>query len=211
MSESGAFSTLLQRARQAARNARESCDLCGEPVPPEHRHLLDVSNREMLCACRACAILFDRPASGAGTRRLIPTRYRYLSGFRMTDLQWESLRIPVHMAFFVRNSAAGRVLALYPSPAGPTESLLTLETWEDLELHNPVLKAMEPDVEALLLNRIRDTRDYFLVPIDECYRLVGLIRMHWKGLSGGSEVWPRIEEFFALLKERSGAGGVRDA
>ncbi|GAC1524832.1 MAG: DUF5947 family protein [Chloroflexota bacterium] len=205
------FSTLLQRARQASRNAAESCDLCGEPVATEHRHLLNLANREILCACRACTVLFDSSAAGGTTRKLIPTRYRYLTDFRMTDAQWESLSIPVHMAFFVRNTAAQRVLALYPSPAGPTESLLTLETWEDLEKLNPVLKQMEPDVEALLLNRIRTTRDYFLVPIDECYKLVGLIRLYWKGLSGGPDVQLQIDRFFALLKEKAGAGGARDA
>jgi hypothetical protein len=41
------------------------------------------------------------------------------------------------------------------------------------------------------------------VPIDECYRLVGLIRVHWKGLSGGSEVWREIRKFFDSLKARS--------
>jgi hypothetical protein len=212
MSDStNSFSTLLQRARQAARSTQESCDLCGEPIATEHRHLLDLTSREMLCACRACAILFDSPAAGRGARRLIPTRYQYLTDFRMTDAQWESLSIPVHMAFFVRNTAAQRVLALYPSPAGPTESLLTLETWEELEQHNTVLRQMEPDVEALLLNRIRDTREYFLAPIDECYKLVGIIRSTWKGLSGGPEVQRQIDQFFALLKEKAGAGGARHA
>jgi hypothetical protein len=112
---------------------------------------------------------------------------------------------------FVRNTAAQRVLALYPSPAGPTESLLTLETWEELERQNAVLRNMEPDVEALLLNRIRDTRDYYIVPIDECYKLVGIIRTYWKGLSGGPEVKLEIDRFFALLKQRAGAGRGRDA
>lgn len=204
------FASLMQRARQAARSAQESCDLCGEPVGPEHRHILNLSNREMLCACRACTVLFASDAAGGNTRRLIPTRYQYLTDFRMTDAQWESLGIPVHMAFFVRNTAAQRVLALYPSPAGPTESSLTFEIWQELERHNPILREMETDVEALLLNRIRDTRDYFLVPIDECYKLVGLIRMYWKGLSGGAEVQLQTDRFFAVLKERAG-GGVRDA
>lgn len=205
------FSTLMQRARQAARNAQESCDLCGEPIATEHRHLLNLENREMLCACRACTVLFDSSASGGSVRKLIPTRYRYLPDFHLTDAQWEGLSIPVHMAFFVRNTAAQRVLALYPSPAGPTESLLTLESWEELERQNAVLRNMEPDVEALLLNRIRDTRDYYIVPIDECYKLVGIIRTYWKGLSGGPEVKLEIDRFFALLKQRAGAGGGRDA
>ena len=129
----------------------------------------------------------------------------------MTDGQWESLRVPVNMAFFSYNTAAGRVVALYPSPMGPTESLLMLETWEEIEKRNPILQQMEPDVEALLVNRLRGAREHFLVPIDECYRLVGLLRAYWKGLSGGREVWQEIERFFTALKERSRPVGGADA
>jgi hypothetical protein len=201
------FSALRRLAREAARSAEERCDLCGEPVPPEHRHLLNLASREVLCACRACAILFDKSGSGGGARRLIPSRYRYLPDFEMTDAAWESLRIPVSMAFFSYSSAAGRVMALYPSPMGPTESLLTLDAWEDLELRNPVLRQMEADVEALLVNRVRGARDYFLVPIDECYKLVGLIRAYWTGFTGGREVWQQIDLFFAGLRQRAGSAG----
>ena len=58
----------------------------------------------------------------------------------MSDAQWESLRVPVDMAFFFYNTPAEKVVAYYPSPMGPTESLLKLEAWEELEGHNPVLK-----------------------------------------------------------------------
>ena len=51
----------------------------------------------------------------------------------MSDAQWESLRVPVDMAFFFYNTPAEKVVAYYPSPMGPTESLLELETWEELE------------------------------------------------------------------------------
>ena len=63
---------------------------------------------------------------------------------------------------------------------------------------------LQPDVEALLVNRVGGTREYLLVPIDECYKLVGLIRTHWRGLSGGAEVWREIGAFFAALKTRAG-------
>jgi hypothetical protein len=72
-----------------------------------------------------------------------------------------------------------------------------------LERYNPVLEGMEQDVEALLVNRIRGAREHFLVPIDECYSLVGLIRMRWRGLSGGREVWEEIGQFFEELRDRS--------
>ena len=61
---------------------------------------------------------------------------------------------------------------------------------------NPVLAELEPDVEALLVNRARGAREHWLVPIDDCYALVGLIRTRWRGLSGGEEVWREIDAFF---------------
>ena len=73
---------------------------------------------------------------------------------------------------------------------------------------NPALQTMESDVEALLVNRVGAEAEYFKVPIDECYRLVGLIRKNWKGLSGGTEVWTQIQNFFSTLKaQRVGSQG----
>ena len=88
------------------------------------------------------------------------------------------------------------------------ESLLALESWNEISARNTVLSEMESDVEALLVNRLGYLRgysapEYHLLPIDECYKLVGLIRMHWKGLSGGTEVWRELGEFFKALKSRS--------
>ena len=205
------FSALRQFAREesesatkaSAEAAQEYCDLCGELIPSEHRHLLEVSTREIMCVCRPCSILFDSEAASEGRYRLVPDRHLFLEDFEMSDVQWESLRIPVDMAFFFYSTPAGRVAAFYPSPMGPTESLLKLSAWEKLESYNPVLEGMQRDVEALLVNRIRGAREHFLVPIDECYSLVGLIRMHWRGLSGGREVWDKIDTFFEELRERS--------
>jgi hypothetical protein len=205
------FSLLRRFVREESENAtkasaeaaQEYCDLCGESIPSEHRHLMEVSTREIMCACRPCSILFDSEAASEGRYRLIPNRRLFLEDFEMSDVQWESLRIPVDMAFFFYNTPAERVGAFYPSPMGPTESLLKLSAWEELEESNPVLTGMERDVEALLVNRVRGAREHFLVPIDECYSLVGLIRMRWRGLSGGREVWEEIRRFFEDLRERS--------
>jgi hypothetical protein len=111
--------------------------------------------------------------------------------------------IPINLAFFYRDSAADRVRAMYPSPAGAIESLLTLESWAEIAAAHPALQTMEADVETFLVNRVGTAAQYYIVPVDECYRLVGLIRMHWHGLSGGTEVWKEIHNFFTDLKARS--------
>ena len=193
-------------AREREQAAEERCELCSEPIPPEHRHLVDLESRELMCACRACSILFDRSAAGGGHFRLVPDRRLRLDGFVMDDAGWARLQIPVDMAFFFRNSRAGRVMAFYPSPAGPTESLLDLAAWDEIESANPVLSSMEDDVEALLVNRARGARDHFIVPIDDCYRLVALIRTHWRGFTGGTEVWGELDSFFEELRNESEEG-----
>ena len=194
---------VARRAAQAQDAEIEHCELCGDPIPPDHRHLLDLHSRELMCACRACKILFDRGAAGGGHYRLVPDRRLRITDFELDDVAWEELRIPVDMAFFFHRSDADRVVAYYPSPAGPTESLLELDAWSQLEAANPALSGLEPDVEALLVNRSRDARQYFLVSIEDCYSLVGLIRTRWRGLTGGREVWEEIEAFFEGLSGRS--------
>jgi hypothetical protein len=201
--------TRLQRLAQRAAasvptaDAEERCDVCGEPLEPRHRHLADLEHQRLLCACHACRILFDRTAAGGGRLRLIPERPRALPGFLLDDAAWASLRIPVDTAFFFDSTPAARVVALYPGPMGATESLLELEAWVDLVAANPVLQAMEPDVEALLVHRASGARDHFIVPIDHAYRLVGTIRSSWHGLGGGNQVWREIAEFFDQLAKEA--------
>ena len=194
---------LLRRFVRPRAVAAERCDLCSAELPPDHQHLFEPPTRQLICSCQPCAILFSGQTETKYRR--VPRRVRSLPDFRLTDAQWESLLIPIGMAFFFHSSPAGKTLALYPSPAGATESLLDLASWAAVVEDNPVLSEMEPDVEALLVNRVRGAADYYLVPIDECYKLVGLIRAGWRGLSGGAEVWREIEQFFAGLKEKSGA------
>lgn len=180
--------------------AQERCELCGNPVEPEHRHLIDLKEQRLLCACRPCSILFDSEAAGGGHYRLVPDRVRSVQGFRLDDALWASFNIPVELAFFFESSAAGRVVAFYPGPMGATESLLDLSAWADVAGRNPVLQGLRPDVEALLVNRTRGEREYWLVGVDRCYALVGLIRSQWKGLAGGEEVWRAIDAFLDDLR-----------
>ena len=191
--------------REPVQPLMEHCELCAEPIPADHAHMLDLANRTFLCACQACSLLFNNSGAGSGKYRLIPRYSRSLTNFQMTDEQWDQLMIPVNMVYMFHSSAVGHVVAFYPSPAGAMESLLSMEHWEELVHENPILNDLEADVEALLINRIRNEREYFLVPIDVCYQLVGIIRMHWKGLSGGEEVWNAIGAFFANLRAKAQA------
>lgn len=180
----------------------ERCDLCGEPVAERHRHIVDLDSRRLLCACRACAVLFDRPAAAGGRLRLIPTRRRRLGDLRLDAATWARLRLPVELAFLFHSSAAGRTVAFYPSPIGATESQLQLDAWDELVAANPALGELEPDVEALLVCHARGMREQWLVPIDDCYALVGLLRSRWRGFGGGEEAWQAIGCFFEELTTR---------
>jgi hypothetical protein len=203
--QESAFAALRQFARKRA--LVERCEMCSRELAADHEHLVEPASRKLICACGACAILFE---GQAGTKyKRVPRRVLFLRDFQLSDGQWDGLMVPIEMAFFFKSTPQEKVIALYPSPAGPTESLLPLDTWTDIVEMNPVLNEMESDVTALLVNRVGHARgvvpaEYYLVPIDECYKLVGLIRTHWRGLSGGTEVWREIGAFFAALKKRAG-------
>jgi hypothetical protein len=203
----GPLSTLRRFARP--RPQVERCELCGAELTAMHQHLIEPANRRLVCSCDACAILFD---AGEDARyRRVPRRIQMLPDFQMTDAQWEGLHLPINLAFVYFSGPARRVVAMYPSPAGATESLLTLESWEELAARNPILCELEPEVEALLIHRLGEAREYCRVPIDECFKLVGLIRTHWRGLSGGDVVWEEIGRFFNELKQRSAPTGAGHA
>ena len=203
MPGSAAPLTRLGELARRSSAAQERCELCGAPIAAEHRHLLDLAKRELMCACRPCSLLFASDAASAGHYRLVGDRRLRIDDLELDDASWEELRLPVEMAFFFHNSSAGRVQAYYPSPMGPTESLLALEAWTALEDANPVLATLVPDVEALLVNRARGARGHWIVPIDDCYSLVGLIRTRWRGLTGGAEVWRELGRFFEELDRRA--------
>jgi hypothetical protein len=192
---SSAFETLRRLARPETKLDR--CEFCSLVLAAEHRHLLEISARKILCVCDPCGLRFQNVVGGRF--KLIPRDARALPAFRITETQWESLSLPINLAFFLRRTS-GQVTALYPSPAGATESLLPLENWQAIVADNPVLADLEPEVEALLVNRVGTQQEYFIAPIDRCFELVGLIRLHWRGLSGGETVWVKIKEFFAQLQ-----------
>lgn len=203
----GAIASTLRRfvGPRAKSASAERCEFCGEPVAEGHGHVAQLEARSIACACRPCYLLFTTRGAAGGKYVSIPDRYLVLRELGMTSAQWDAFQIPVGIAFLFVNSAQMRTVAFYPSPAGATESLLSLESWDELVSQAPILATLAPDVEALLARKTREgTFQSYIVPIDACYELVGRMRRVWKGFDGGEEAWTEIEAFFALVRERSG-------
>ncbi len=133
----------------------------------------------------------------------LPQRFLRLEGFNMSDELWSDFLIPVSMAFFLVGSDRQGAVAYYPAPTGATESKLKMEPWNQLVQLNPILNDLTPTLEALLVNQLETPGQYYIVPIDSCYKLVGMIRTTWKGIFGGREVNDIISQFFSDLKEKS--------
>jgi hypothetical protein len=202
------WSAVVERLRQygaarARRAADEQCEFCGAGVDTEHGHLVDVPRRALLCVCRPCYLLFTHEGSGGSRFRAVPTRFELLPAFAAARERWEAFDIPIGLAFFFRNSETGRTTAFYPSPAGATESELTLGAWDTLVAGVPRLESLASDVEALLVRRTDTDVVALIVPVDACYELVGLIRVLWRGLQGGDGLWRGVDEFFARAVERA--------
>ena len=198
----GALRKLLNR--EPPKQAGEVCEMCATAISEPHSHVVNTESRKLLCTCRYCYLLFTREGAAQGKFRAVPERYLYDPGFALSDAQWDGFQIPVRMAFFFFNSSLGHVVALYPSPAGATESTLEMDAWQDLVAANDVLADLAPDVEALLVFGERGQGfQCFIVPIDACYELTGRVKRTWKGFDGGEAAWQEIGAFFAAIRERS--------
>ncbi len=110
------FDQAFAMLRQFARSPRpaERCELCSTALAHEHPHLVEISLRQIVCACEACATLFDGMASGKYRR--VSRRAQLLANFQMTDAQWEDLLIPINMAFFFHSSVEGKSCRTLPEP-----------------------------------------------------------------------------------------------
>jgi hypothetical protein len=182
----------LRRLVQPPPPKFEKCELCAAPIEAGHRHVVDMEKRRLLCTCRPCYLLFTYRGAAGGKLQSVSERYLKLP---LVEIPGDS--IPVGMVFFIRDSASNRVRGFYPSPAGATESGLSIETWDEMVQTTPELATLEPEVEALLVSR----RESWIVPVDACYELVGRIKRTWRGFDGGSEAWREIDGFFAGLAQ----------
>jgi len=190
----------LRALDRFARPAVERCALCGRAVLDEHPHVVDLERRALACACPTCARLLTTGAR----HRAVPDRVLVDPAFQLDDAAWDALRIPVRLAFIFFHSGLGQWVALYPSPAGAAEAALPAEPFAALAARTPLCDEAQPDVEALLVyGRRGRPLETFLAPIDACYRLVGRVRLHWRGFHGGDDAWREIEAFFTDLRARA--------
>jgi hypothetical protein len=174
----------------------EHCDLCKTTVPADHRHMLNLYERQIVCVCESCWAL----RSGDADFRPTGSRTLWLEDFVLPEELWAQFRIPIGLAFFMHSTVTNCIVAMYPSPAGATESELHFETWSRLAEMNPVLRDLEPDAEALIVNRTSDPPAFAIAPIDRCYMLVGLVKASWEGISGGAGMERAIEAYFEELR-----------
>jgi hypothetical protein len=190
-------------ARAAAASAPPRCELCGEPIAPEHAHVADLEAQTLACACRACAVLFDRRVTGR--HRTVPTRVRHDPAFVLTREVWDAVDVPVHLAFVSYATAAGRWVARVASPAGAVESKVDPDGWAALSALTPLVRCAEPDVEALLVygRRTAERLTWMLVPIDVAYHLSASLRTHWRGFDGGDPARRHVDQLVAELRARS--------
>jgi hypothetical protein len=175
-----------------------NCDLCGTSMPEEHRHLLHLDDRRIVCACESCWAL----RSGDTEYRPTGSRVVWLEDLDMPEELWARFRIPIGLAFFLLGDDG--VAAFYPSPVGATEAEIDPEAWAELGERNAAVRGLETHAETLILDRMGERGRAVIAPTDEAYRLVGLIKLHWEGISGGAAVGEAVDGFFAELRERAG-------
>jgi hypothetical protein len=182
---------------------QERCEMCATEVGPSHSHVADLEQSSLMCVCRGCYLLFTHGSAGGGRYHGVPDRYARDPSRTLSVSEWDDLQIPVGLAFFLHSSQRGEVSGFYPSPAGATECLLDLQAWARLAEAHPLLRAAEPDVEAVLICRDQAVVEYFIVPVDACYELAGRMRMLWKGFDGGTEARASIEAFLTGVRARA--------
>ena len=191
---------VVRAETRAAAEAEGRCELCPAQLPDTHQHLLHLVERRIVCVCSMCWAI----RSGDAEFRPAGGRTLWLNDLEMPEDVWGRFSIPIGLAFFMRSTQTGEVIAMYPSPAGATECELDLDAWSDLVAANPVLETLEPDAEGLIVNRLSDPHTYVLAPIDRCYALVGTVKSAWEGISGGGELERAVAEYFAGMGSGSG-------
>lgn len=159
---------------------------CGAALPARHEHVLAGEGVE--CACAGCA--------SAGRR--VPPRLERLDA--LPEPLWAALDVPIGLCWVTVRAGVPGAQASWPSPAGPVGAPIDAGTWEQAVAASPALAGLRPDVEALLVHRLGEAREQWVVSIDRCWTLAGVVRRAWRGLSGGQELKEAVETFLAELR-----------
>jgi hypothetical protein len=179
--------------------AIEECELCACTISTEHAHLLEPEARRVLCACPECASLHAREQHRPQPRYLrVERRAVKVNELELDDHTWAELGVTASLAYFTTRHRTGEVVATFPGRAGLIEAFVPLRAWSELERRFPVLTAILPEVEALLVRRTSRHREAFRVSIDHCYELASLLRSSELPLAAPE--LPSVQAFFAGLE-----------
>ena len=149
---------------------------CGSsPAAPARAERCELCSLE-ICAPTIRTVRSDGPQAGVLVRclrvvvqrtQLMPgssgcrDEIRLLSEFHMTDAQWDGLMVPINMAFFFRSSPEQGWWRHVPQSGGRHGVAAFAGGVErNCATRIPNSKKMEPDVEALLVNRIGHARGF---------------------------------------------------
>src|SRR5512132_2632332 len=85
-----------RRTAQVAAAPLERCDICRIDIPSDHRHLLQLEDRLIVCVCEPCWAL----RSGDPEYRPTGNRVVWLDDLDFPDELWSAFSIPIGLAFF---------------------------------------------------------------------------------------------------------------
>ena len=144
------------RPAPPAAGAVEVCDLCGKELDPDHRHLLHLTERQHPLRLRELRRAARRRPRAAADRHADRLARRLRPARRALGRRSRSRSGSPSSSTRARS---GGIVALYPSPAGATESELDLDAWSRAaERRTRCSMSLEPDAEALIVNRMPSRR-----------------------------------------------------
>ena len=154
------------------------------PWPPRTSTWSKLQSRRLVCAARPARCSSAASKSGLSPRAAATSSSCPTSA--SPTPQWESLLIPISLAFFFHSTPAERVRGrISQSGRGHRIALGIWKPGRRWSTRTPCWPRCNPTSRPCWSIAWAAQRSYYRVPIDECYKLVGLIRVHWRGLSGG--------------------------
>ena len=146
--------------------------------PPTTATCCTSIERRIICTCESCL------AMRAGDRELRPTGTRivWLDDFDLPDEIWASFWIPIGLAFFIDSTRDRRLDGALPEPRRRDRvGARARHLGAAADAEPGADGTLEADVEALIVNRMTEPHEHVIAPIDECYRLVGMIKVELGG------------------------------